>query len=1181
MKKLVGILVSVSMIFSAGVPAFAAEETEPAATLAEEMEPAAASAEEAESTGDEDPIHYIDGLSLDLSYDDRYDLSNLDESISPDEEYVIFQTVYEEGQGITSYKVSQGTKTDEADEALLTLNKTAESDEIDTEGNTEAIATGVGSGTVWLVRADQEEELREALEKDTEPGPENPDGENPDDENPDGENPDEENPDGGNPDDGNPDDGNPDDGNPDGGNPGETIDVYEIAVTVEPAALTLMFLAGQSNMEGYCDSYTGYTPDASIACEEGSVYSTYAPWGASKGKEITGIDFNEVCSTDNYRTTAGDFVAGSLQGAVTDDGTVGDSSNMSGGVLEYPLYSLTSEGGGKTGPDSGLAYEWNKDTGDKVWAVNTAYGATDIAQWIPGGNCYDRSAAIWENVLQTYEAELLAGHYTAGEKLVFWQQGETGDATGLTPAEYEESFDTMYNAMSEALGMDAFGFFMVRAGYATNRGADYRNEKDLQMSGPRIAQYWLGSGNSSYDNVFVASNANEQWVSDSGVMSYFESRYGSEFSYPTQSGDTSLPTTVNEVHYDIHYSQIGHNENGITAAYGMLAALTGSDTVNSVSWRDGSGQTVSSLILELSTDTAIAIPVAEPVYTAKQLTWDSMAGSVITYDAVSGVVQATNELAIGTEDLVASAGSETVTLPVTVYTSVDLRDIAGNYTGLYLYKGVWWYLKNGIIQIDYEGVEKNENGWWYVKDGRIDYSYTGFAQNSNGWWYVENGEVTFEKNSVIKDTNGVIGETGDWYYVVGSEVQMDFTGLADYANENGWWYIKNGKVDFTVNTVAKNKNGWWYVADGKVDFSYNGFAENENGWWYIEDGKVTFEKNGVLEDTTGAIGEPGVLYYVVGSKVQFDYTGVTNNGNENGLWYIRDGVVDFSYTGFAKNDTGAWYVEDGKVTREKNDIIEDTTGTIGKSGIRYYVLNSEVQSDYTGVADYISGGVWWYIKNGQVDITANTVAKNKNGWWYVADGKVDFTYNGFGENSNGKWYLEDGKVTFDKNSVLKDTTGALGTKGTWYYVVESKVQTSYTGVANYRNENGWWYIRDGKVDFSANTVAKNKNGWWYVLGGKVQFDFTGLANYKNENGWWYIQDGKVDFSANTVAKNWNGWWYVLDGKVQFDFTGLADYRNAYGWWYIRDGKVDFSYNGYAENKNGWWYVIDGKVDFSY
>ncbi len=214
------------------------------------------------------------------------------------------------------------------------------------------------------------------------------------------------------------------------------------------------------------------------------------------------------------------------------------------------------------------------------------------------------------------------------------------------------------------------------------------------------------------------------------------------------------------------------------------------------------------------------------------------------------------------------------------------------------------------------------------------------------------------------------------------------------------------------------------------------------------------------------------------------------------------------------------------------------------------------------------------------DTTRNGLLKASDGnWYYYKDGVVQANYNGFASNSNGKWYVEKGKVTFKKNDVIKDTTGTIGTKGTWYYVVGSKVQTGYNGVANYKNSNGWWYIQNGKVDFSHNGVEKNKNGWWYVTGGKVQFGYTGVANYKNRNGWWYIKNGKVDFGANTVAKNKNGWWYVNKGKVNFNYTGVSNYKNSNGWWYIKSGKVDFSYTGRAKNKNGTWNVVNGKVRF--
>ncbi len=297
--------------------------------------------------------------------------------------------------------------------------------------------------------------------------------------------------------------------------------------------------------------------------------------------------------------------------------------------------------------------------------------------------------------------------------------------------------------------------------------------------------------------------------------------------------------------------------------------------------------------------------------------------------------------------------------------------------------------------------------------------------------------------------------------------------------DGNWYYYANGKVDTSRNDVIKDTNkqidstaGWWYVVGGKVQKSFTGLADykNANGWWYIKNGKVDFSANTVAKNKNG-------WFYVTGGKVQFGFTGLANYKNAYGWWYIKNGKVDFSHTGVDKNKNG-----------------------------------------------------WFYVTGGKVDFRANTVAKNKYGWWYIADGSVHFDYSGFGKNSNGSWYCEAGKVQFNKNSELKDTTGALGTKGTWYYVVGSEVQKNYTGVGNYKNENGWWYIKKGAVDFSANTVAKNNNGWWYVTGGKVDFSFNGIA--KNENGWWFIQDGKVNFSYSGSVRVAAGVYEVKNGEVQ-------------------------------------------------
>lgn len=235
----------------------------------------------------------------------------------------------------------------------------------------------------------------------------------------------------------------------------------------------------------------------------------------------------------------------------------------------------------------------------------------------------------------------------------------------------------------------------------------------------------------------------------------------------------------------------------------------------------------------------------------------------------------------------------------------------------------------------------------------------------------------------------------------------------------------------------------------------------------------------------------------------------------------------------------------------------------------YYYQNGVIQRNHTGVDKNVNG--WWRVENGKVNFNANTIAKNQNGWWYIKNGRVDFSYNGFGRNENGEWYVEGGKVKFSNNSVIKDVNGALGRKGTWYYVVDSKV--TYTDTIA-KNEFGWWRIKNGIVDFSCNSVEKNQNGWWYIRGGKVDFNYTGIA--KNANGWWRIVKGKVDFTCNSIEKNENGWWYLRGGKVDFTFTGIG--HNANGYWYCKNGKVDFSYNNSNLTYNGKkWKVANGKA----
>ena len=151
-----------------------------------------------------------------------------------------------------------------------------------------------------------------------------------------------------------------------------------------------------------------------------------------------------------------------------------------------------------------------------------------------------------------------------------------------------------------------------------------------------------------------------------------------------------------------------------------------------------------------------------------------------------------------------------------------------SYNDIVYESGEWRYYCEGKYRKDYTGLSDfpNAYGWWYVKNGKVDFKYTGFADNVNGRWKVEDSKVSFSYNDIVY-------ESGEWRYYCDGKYRNDFTGLSDFPNQYGWWYIKNGRVDFNYNYAAANKNGTWKVTKGAVDFGYNGYAYDENGTKYL------------------------------------------------------------------------------------------------------------------------------------------------------------------------------------------------------------------------------------------------------------------------------------------------------------------------------------------------------------
>lgn len=210
-----------------------------------------------------------------------------------------------------------------------------------------------------------------------------------------------------------------------------------------------------------------------------------------------------------------------------------------------------------------------------------------------------------------------------------------------------------------------------------------------------------------------------------------------------------------------------------------------------------------------------------------------------------------------------------------VVNEIEKKDT--NINGLVLENGIYFYYENGVKNTNYTGLYVQDNIKWYVIGGKVDFSYTGKYTDSENIYYIENNKVSNDTKLVYLD---------DWRMVVDGKIVYDYTG------------------------IGKNGNGYWYLEKGEISYKYNGtwYDENENAF-IIENNRVQAI---VKKDTTGLI--------VIDKEWRM----------------VKNGVVDYNYTGIGEKNNEKWYLENGKITYTYNGEYKE------EDGIVYNVINSLV-----------------------------------------------------------------------------------------------------------------------------------------------------------------------------------------------------------------------------------------------
>ena len=178
--------------------------------------------------------------------------------------------------------------------------------------------------------------------------------------------------------------------------------------------------------------------------------------------------------------------------------------------------------------------------------------------------------------------------------------------------------------------------------------------------------------------------------------------------------------------------------------------------------------------------------------------------------------------------------------------------------------------------------------------------------------------------------------------------------------------------------------------------------------------------------------------------------------------------------------------------------------------------------------------------------------------YYFKNNRIDTSYTGLAQYGNEWYYIENGKVNWNY-------TGLAQRGIEWFYIEKGKLNWNHSGIVEYNNQ--WFYVERGRLNWNYTGLGQSDNDWYYIVGGRVNWGYTGLVQKGNE--WFYIENGKLDWSYTGLVQKGNEWFFVREGRLDWNYTGLACYKDAY--YYVKNGRLDWSYSGYAQ--------IDGQGEY--
>lgn len=203
------------------------------------------------------------------------------------------------------------------------------------------------------------------------------------------------------------------------------------------------------------------------------------------------------------------------------------------------------------------------------------------------------------------------------------------------------------------------------------------------------------------------------------------------------------------------------------------------------------------------------------------------------------------ELTVKVVDVVKQDGKGnpgSITLKATYTTPVDGKDTTFTVEDTFNYFSNWLDFINRNPEEDaLDGLHKDEDGVWryYVNDV-FQEDYVGIVEFEGGEFFVANGVLCSEAEGLNQNIDG------KWYFLSQGQIQR-VDGFAEY--DNAWFMLKNGELDLNANGLYGYNGGTFLFAAGKLRTDYSGLWQNPatQEWVFLANGQLQDQYTGIAK----------------------------------------------------------------------------------------------------------------------------------------------------------------------------------------------------------------------------------------------------------------------------------------------------------------------------------------------